>query len=51
MNPEGGVSIFREESGRTNGNAFDAQGRLISCEGYGLGPTTTGGPFTRREGY
>ena len=33
MTPEGKVSIFRSDSGRTNGNTFDAQGRLISCEG------------------
>jgi gluconolactonase len=32
------VSVFREDSGRANGNAFDAQGRLITCEGFGLGP-------------
>src|SRR5262245_13489140 len=38
MTAEGEVSVFRAESGRTNGNAFDAQGRLISCEGFGLGP-------------
>lgn len=33
MTPEGAVSVFRADSGRTNGNTFDAQGRLISCEG------------------
>ena len=38
MTPRGEVSVFRADSGRTNGNAFDAQGRLISCEGFGLGP-------------
>src|SRR4051812_27085337 len=27
------VSTFREHSGRTNGNTFDKQGRLVSCEG------------------
>jgi gluconolactonase len=37
MDSQGAISVFREESGRTNGNAFDAQGRLISCEGFGLG--------------
>jgi gluconolactonase len=37
MNARGQVSVFRADSGRANGNAFDAQGRLISCEGYGLG--------------
>jgi gluconolactonase len=38
MTPAGEVSVLREDSGRTNGNAFDARGRLISCEGFGLGP-------------
>ncbi|MBI1918097.1 MAG: SMP-30/gluconolactonase/LRE family protein [Planctomycetes bacterium] len=38
MTPQGEVSVFRADSGRANGNAFDAQGRLISCEGFGLGP-------------
>ena len=33
MDPKGSVSTFRDDSGRTNGNCFDAQGRLISCEG------------------
>jgi gluconolactonase len=37
MNPQGQVSVFRSDSGRTNGNAFDTEGRLISCEGSGLG--------------
>jgi gluconolactonase len=37
MNPHGQISVFRSDSGRTNGNAFDAEGRLISCEGSGLG--------------
>jgi gluconolactonase len=38
MTPAGTVSVFREDSGRTNGNTFDAQGRLISCEGAEQGP-------------
>ena len=38
MTPRSEVSVFREDSGRANGNAFDAQGRLITCEGFGLGP-------------
>lgn len=38
MTPDGAVSVFRSDSGRANGNAFDAQGRLITCEGFGLGP-------------
>jgi len=38
MAPDGVVSVFRADSGRTNGNTFDAQGRLISCEGSEFGP-------------
>jgi gluconolactonase len=38
MTPAGAVSVFRADSGRTNGNTFDAQGRLISCEGGEQGP-------------
>lgn len=38
MNPTGAVSVFRADSGRTNGNTFDAEGRLISCEGAEQGP-------------
>jgi gluconolactonase len=38
MAPDGALSIFREDSGRTNGNTFDAGGRLISCEGAEFGP-------------
>jgi gluconolactonase len=38
MAPRGEVTVFREDRGRANGNAFDAQGRLISCEAFGLGP-------------
>src|SRR5215471_6218058 len=29
MTPDGSVSVFRDDSGRTNGNTFDAKGRLI----------------------
>jgi gluconolactonase len=36
--PDGKLSVFREDAGRTNGNTFDAQGRLISCEGAENGP-------------
>jgi gluconolactonase len=32
------LSVFRADSGRTNGNTFDASGRLISCEGAEQGP-------------
>jgi gluconolactonase len=38
MNVKGQVSVFRADSGRTNGNTFDAQGRLVSCEGGEQGP-------------
>jgi gluconolactonase len=34
----GQVSIFRADSGRTNGNTFDVEGRLVSCEGAEQGP-------------
>ena len=32
------TTIFRADSGRTNGNLFDARGRLLSCEGNEFGP-------------
>jgi gluconolactonase len=38
LTPDGSLSIFRADSGRTNGNTFDAAGRLISCEGAEQGP-------------
>ncbi len=38
MDPKGAVTVFRADSGRTNGNCFDARGRLISCEGGEQGP-------------
>ncbi len=38
MDTAGAVTTFRADSGRTNGNTFDAQGRLISCEGAENGP-------------
>jgi gluconolactonase len=38
MDGAGKVTTFRADSGRTNGNCFDAQGRLISCEGGEQGP-------------
>jgi gluconolactonase len=37
MTPEGKLTTFRA-GGRTNGNTFDARGRLISCEGAEQGP-------------
>lgn len=36
--PDGTRSVFREPSGRTNGNTFDRQGRLLHCEGSEFGP-------------
>jgi gluconolactonase len=33
MDAKGQVTVFRADSGRTNGNCFDAQGQLVSCEG------------------
>jgi gluconolactonase len=38
MDPQGNVTTVRADSGRTNGNTFDPQGRLISCEGAENGP-------------
>jgi gluconolactonase len=38
MDAKGTVTTFRADSGRTNGNCFDARGRLISCEGGEQGP-------------
>ena len=36
--PNGEVSTFRMNSGRSNGNMFDKQGRLVTCEGAEEGP-------------
>ena len=38
LDTQGNVTTFRADSGRTNGNTFDAEGRLISCEGAENGP-------------
>lgn len=35
---DGSQSVFRADSGRTNGNTFDQSGRLLSCEGAEMGP-------------
>jgi gluconolactonase len=35
---DGAWSVFRADSGRTNGNTFDVRGRLLSCEGAENGP-------------
>jgi gluconolactonase len=37
LSPDGTLDVFREDSGRTNGNVFDLEGRLISCEGAEFG--------------
>ena len=34
---DGQLSVFRADSGRTNGNLFDSRGRLVSCEGCEMG--------------
>lgn len=38
MQTDGSLAVFRADSGRTNGNTVDAQGRLVSCEGAEQGP-------------
>lgn len=35
---DGTLSVWRTDSGRANGNMFDAQGRLVTCEGAEFGP-------------
>ena len=34
----GQTTIFRADSGRANGNLFDPEGRLLTCEGNEFGP-------------
>jgi gluconolactonase len=38
LSAEGQLTVFRGDSGRTNGNIFDQGGRLVSCEGAEMGP-------------
>ncbi len=38
LSPDGKRSVFRQPSGRTNGQTFDQQGRLYHCEGAEFGP-------------
>jgi len=38
LTPEGACTTFREPSGRTNGQTFDDEGRLLHCEGAEMGP-------------
>jgi gluconolactonase len=35
---DGALSVWRADSGRANGNMFDAKGRLVTCEGAEFGP-------------
>jgi gluconolactonase len=35
--PDGALSVWRADSGRANGNMFDAAGRLVTCEGAEFG--------------
>jgi gluconolactonase len=37
LSPDGTLDVFRDDSGRTNGNVFDLAGRLVSCEGGEMG--------------
>lgn len=41
--------IFREPSGRANGLLFDAQGRLLACEGNEFGPNDGNRRITRTD--
>ncbi len=38
MSANGDLRVWRADSGRANGNTFDRQGRLVSCEGAEFGP-------------
>jgi gluconolactonase len=38
LTPDGACSVFRDPSGRTNGQTFDQQGQLCHCEGAEFGP-------------
>ena len=33
LTSDGALGVFREEAGRPNGNVFDREGRLVTCEG------------------
>jgi gluconolactonase len=37
--PDQTLSVFRDPSGRANGNTFDLEGRLVTCEGAEHGPS------------
>jgi len=38
LSASGELSEFRADAGRANGNTFDREGRLLTCEGAELGP-------------
>ncbi|MFO1352699.1 MAG: SMP-30/gluconolactonase/LRE family protein [Gammaproteobacteria bacterium] len=38
LRADGKVEVFRADSGRANGNVFDLEGRLVTCEGAEMGP-------------
>lgn len=38
LTTDGELGVFREDAGRANGNVFDQQGRLVTCEGAEHGP-------------
>lgn len=42
-------TVFREPSGRANGLLFDAQGRLLACEGNEFGPNDGHRRITRTD--
>ncbi len=42
-------SVFRQQSGRANGLLFDAQGRLLACEGNEFGPNDGNRRITRTD--
>lgn len=43
------TTVWRTPSGRTNGLLFDAQGRLLACEGNEFGPNDGNRRITRTE--
>ena len=38
LSASGELGVFRENSGQANGNMFDRNGRLVTCEGEEFGP-------------
>jgi gluconolactonase len=37
LEANGRLTVYREDSGRANGNVFDLEGRLVTCEGAEMG--------------